>query len=404
MLDRITGFLEKIQETASALWSKLANRVSPFLQRLWNKFPRPAQKILAMTARGFVAIWNAINIPMLAVLFGFAVGAIAVLAIGKSPMDVYRAVWDGTFTSVRAFVTTLAYVTPLIFTGLAVAFAFRTGLFNIGAEGQFIVALFVSGYIGFTWPELSPPLLLTLSLLGGAMAGALWAGLPGLLKAKLGVHEVINTIMMNHIAFFFVNWLINVPFKAHMYQATEPVPDAIRLTRLSDILPIDAAQGHTGIFIALAAALACYLVLWRTTLGFEIRATGLNQHAARYAGMSVGRNIILAMLISGFLAGLGGAVQTLGFRFRVYEMAAFPNFGFNGIAVALIGKNHPFGVILAALLFGMLQRADSLIQIQAGVPRQVVAIIQASVIFFVAADQIIKWLFSRRKKEVEVHD
>lgn len=374
------------------------------VRRWLGKAPAIAKSRFAGLARCFSMLWSAVNIPLLAVLFGFAVGAIAVVAIGKNPLQVYVAVWNSTFSDLRAFATTLAYVTPLIFTGLAVAFAFRCGLFNIGAEGQFIVGLFVSGYIGFTWPHLAPPLLLTLALLGGGLAGALWAGLPGLLKAKLGVHEVINTIMMNHIAFFFVNWLISEPFKAPMYQATEAVPEAIRLTRLSDILPIEAAQGHSGIFIALAVALACYLVLWRTTLGYEVRATGLNPHAAQYAGISVAKNIILAMLISGFLSGLGGAVQTLGFRYRVYEMSAFPNFGFNGIAVALIGKNHPLGVIFAALLFGMLQRADSLIQVQAGVPRQVVAIIQASVIFFVAADQIIKLLFARRKKEVVVHD
>lgn len=354
--------------------------------------------------RGLTSLWNAINIPLLAVLFGFIVGAIAVIAIGKNPLQVYLAVWNSTFSDLRAFVTTLAYITPLVFTGLAVAFAFRCGMFNIGAEGQFIVGLFVSGFIGFTWPHLAPPLLLTLALLGGGLAGALWAGLPGLLKAKLGVHEVINTIMLNHIAFFFVNWLISGPFKAPGYQATEGVPEAIRLTRLSDILPIDSALGHSGIFIALAAAIACYLVLWRTTLGLEVRATGLNPHAAQYAGISVTKNIILAMLISGFFSGLGGAVQTLGFRFRVYEMSGFPNFGFDGIAVALIGRNHPLGILLAAFLFGILKRADALIQMQADVPRQVVAIIQASVIFFVAADQIIKWLLARRKKEVVVHD
>lgn len=344
------------------------------------------------------------KVPLLAILFGFLVGAFVIIIIGRNPIEAYLAVYYSVFGSILGFLETISFVTPLIFTGLAVAFAFRCGLFNIGAEGQFIVGMFVTGYIGFTWPNLPSVLLLPLAILGGTLAGAIWSGIPGLLKAKLGVHEVINTIMMNHIAFFLVNWLVSDPFKAANYQGTERVPESIILKRLSDIFSLDSASGHTGIFIALVAALGAYYLLWRTTTGFEIRATGLNPNASEYAGISVARSLILAMLISGAFAGMGGAVQTLGLRYRVWEMAAFPMFGFNGIAVALIGKNHPIGVILGAFLFGALLRSDAAIQIQADVPRQVVAIIQASVIFFVAADQIVRWLVSRRKKEVAIND
>ncbi len=396
----------------SALFKKWAAFAAAPLLKLWPRLPKPLRYLLTLLGRVLFTLgrvffnqWNEnLKVPLLAVLFGFAVGAVVTLIIGRNPIDVFVAIYDSNFGSLRGFSETLSFITPLILTGLAVAFAFRCGLFNIGAEGQFIVGMFVSGYIGLTWPHLPPLVLLPLALLGGTLAGALWSGVPGLLKAKLGVHEVINTIMMNHIAFFLVNWLVSGPFKAPNYQGTAPVPESIRLSRFSDFLNIEPSSGHTGIFLALAAVAICYFLLWRTTTGFEIRATGLNPRAAEYAGISVARNLLLAMLISGAFAGLGGSIQTLGVRFRVWEMAAFPNFGFNGIAVALIGKNHPVGVILGALLFGALMRSDAAIQIQADVPRQVVAIIQAAVIFFVAADQIIRWLVARKKKGAVIND
>lgn len=403
------SFFKECGAAAVRFWREA---VAAPLSRIWLRLPEPVQRagaalwrLLAAIGRFLLHQWREnLKVPVIAVLFGLAVGAVIILCIGKNPLAAYAAVYRSVFSSLTHFSETLAYVTPLIFTGLAVAFAFRCGLFNIGAEGQAIVGMFVSGYIGFTWPHLPPALLMTLALLGGTAAGAIWSGIPGLLKARLGVHEVINTIMMNHVAFFLVNWLVSDPFKAPNYQATVPVPESIRLARLSDILPIQPATGHTGILIALAAAALCWFILWRTTAGFEVRATGLNPRAAEYAGINIARNLLLAMLISGAFAGLGGAVQTLGVRYRVWEMAAFPNFGFNGIAVALIGRNHPAGVILGALLFGALMSSDAAIQIQAGVPREVVAVIQAAVIFFVAADQIVRWLMARRKKEAVILD
>lgn len=375
------------------------------LLKLWELIPRWLRNILSAAVRIVLDFWREnLKVPVIAIIFGFLVGALVILAIGKNPLLAYMAIYKSVFSGMRNFSETIAYVTPLIFTGLAVAFAFRCGLFNIGAEGQVIVGMFVTGYIGFTWPHLPPVILLPLAVLGGALAGAIWSGIPGLLKARLGVHEVINTIMMNHIAFYLVNWLVSDPFKAPNYQATAPVPESIRLTKLSDLLSFEPASGHTGIFVALAAAVICYFILWRTTLGFEIRATGFNAGASKYAGVNTSRSLFMAMVISGAFAGLGGALQTLGVRYRVWEMAAFPEFGFNGIAVALIGKNHPAGVVLGAFLFGALMRSDAAIQMQADVPRQVVAIIQAAVIFFVAADEIVRWLVAKRKREVVVHD
>ena len=364
------------------MFKKPAKQLKESLLKLWELIPRWLRNILSAAVRIVLDFWREnLKVPVIAIIFGFLVGALVILAIGKNPLLAYMAIYKSVFSGMRNFSETIAYVTPLIFTGLAVAFAFRCGLFNIGAEGQVIVGMFVTGYIGFTWPHLPPVILLPLAVLGGALAGAIWSGIPGLLKARLGVHEVINTIMMNHIAFYLVNWLVSDPFKAPNYQATAPVPESIRLTKLSDLLSFEPASGHTGIFVALAAAVICYFILWRTTLGFEIRATGFNAGASKYAGVNTSRSLFMAMVISGAFAGLGGALQTLGVRYRVWEMAAFPEFGFNGIAVALIGKNHPAGVVLGAFLFGALMRSDAAIQMQADVPRQVVAIIQAAVIF-----------------------
>jgi ABC-type uncharacterized transport system permease subunit len=388
-----------------AMFRKPAKQLKESLLKLWELIPGWLRNKLSAGGRIILDFWREnLKVPVIAIIFGFLIGALVILAIGKNPLLAYMAIYKSVFSSMRNFSETIAYVTPLIFTGLAVAFAFRCGLFNIGAEGQVIVGMFATGYIGFTWPHLPPVILLPLAILGGTLAGALWSGLPGLLKARLGVHEVINTIMMNHIAFYLVNWLVSEPFKVPNYQATAPVPESIQLTKLSDLFSFEPASGHTGIFFALAAAVICYLILWRTTLGFEIRATGFNAQASEYAGVSISRSLFMAMLISGAFAGLGGALQTLGVRYRVWEMATFPEFGFNGIAVALIGKNHPAGVVLGAFLFGALMRSDAAIQMQAGVPRQVVAIIQAAVIFFVAADEIVRWLVAKRKREVVVHD
>ena len=336
-----------------------------------------------------------LRIPAYAVLFGLLVGGLFTLAIGQNPLMVYWAILYAFFSG---FLEVVGQATPLICTGLAVALAFRCGLFNIGVEGQITIAMLASGVVGVKLGFLPGIILLPLCILSGILAGALWAGIPGWLKAKRGIHEVINSIMMNYIALYLVNTLVLSKWlKAPNYGATYPVPTSAWLPRLAGT----QVSANMGLFLALGAVFLVYWILWHSTLGFQIRATGHNPQAAEYAGMNTSRQLILAMLISGGLAGLGGAIQTLGVKHRVYQFSGFINYGFDGLAVSLIGRNHPVGVVLAALLFGTLSYSSVTIQLMAGVPKQVIGIIQACIIFFVAADEIVKWVLKRlaRKKE-----
>jgi simple sugar transport system permease protein len=350
-----------------------------FLKRLWRSFTR---------------IWaDSLRLPVLAVLIGLALGAVIIWATGKDPLLAYSAMVKGVFGSPSAFGETIAYATPLILTGLAVSFAFRCGLFNIGAEGQVIMGMLVSGLVGIYMP--GPGwLVASAAIAAGGVAGALWAAVPGILKATRGIHEVINSIMMNYIAMYVANYLIQGKFKAEGVQGTAQVKASARL------LPIlEPSQATIGIFVALACAGVIYFILWRTTFGYEVRAVGQNPNASRYAGINVVLNMVMAMVVSGALAGMGGALQTMGPRGRVFTFFASPGYGFDGIAVALIGRNHPIGVVFAAFLFGALSKSGLDMMMTAQVPKQVIAIIQAAIIFLVAADQIIAWLFRLRKKE-----
>lgn len=336
---------------------------------------------------------NNLRVPAFAVLFGLLVGGVFTLAIGQNPLMVYWAIFYGL---IDGFLEVVGQATPLICTGLAVAFAFRCGLFNIGAEGQITIAMLVSGAVGIKLSFLPGIILMPLCILGGMLAGAIWAGIPGWLKAKYGIHEVINSIMMNYIALYLVNTLVLSRWlKAPNYQATYEIPTSTWLPRLAGV----QVSANMGVFLALGAVALIYWLLWHSTLGFQIRATGHNPQAAEYAGMNVTRQLILAMLISGGLAGLGGAIQTLGVKHRVYQFFGFINYGFDGLAVSLIGRNHPVGVVLAALLFGTLSYSSVTIQMMAGVPKQVIGIIQACIIFFVAADEIVKWVLKRLSRK-----
>ncbi len=343
---------------------------------------------------------EAVSIPVLATIVGMIVGTVFILIAGKSPIQAYTAFAQAVAGSPRAFGETLVSTIPLIFTGLAVSLAFRSGLFNIGVEGQYLVAQIAAVVVGYAvkMPEgLSPGLAglfhVTLALLAGTAAGAFWASIAGLLKAFRGVHEVINSIMLNYVALFLGSWLLNAYLKGSSGQgSSQPVQATAALTQGL----IEGSRLHTGLWIALVAAFVVWIILWKTPSGYEIRAVGLSPGAAEYAGISVGRNIVLAMALSGALSGLAGAVQTLGVNRRFFETTAFVGYGFDGIAVALVGRNHPLGVILAALLFGALERGGPQMQAAAGVPKAVIYIVQGTVIFFVAAEGI--WRFLRNRK------
>ncbi len=331
-------------------------------------------------------------ISFIAVIAALLVGAVIVYIAGSSPYEAYKALYEGAFGSTYDFAQTLTRTTPLIFTGLTVAFAFRCGLFNIGGEGQLYVGGMAAAIVGVSFSGLPVYVHLPLALGVGAVTGGAWSLIPSVLKAKVGAHEVITTIMMNYIGIRLVDYLSNYPFKAEGWIAqTDVVEPSAQLPRL-----VPSTQLSAAIFLALACVVIVYYILWKTTLGYEIRAVGLNPTAAEYGGISVKKSIIVAMFISGMLAGLGGSGEVLGLHKR-FIFGFSPGYGFDGIAVAVLGRNHPVGVVLGALLFGALRNGGMVMKQMTNVPTDLVVAIQGIVILFVAAPEMFK-IFRRIRK------
>jgi simple sugar transport system permease protein len=320
------------------------------------------------------------------------------LVAGYNPIQAYNALFVSALFQPYDFGETIRTVTPLLLSGLAVALAFRTGLFNIGVEGQFIVGQLAAVIVALHLP-LPPVLHMLVAMLAGAVAGAIWAAVPGWLKATRGVNEVIVTIMMNFIALYLSNVLIRV-WLTNGADSTERIPESasLRLSFLSEMF--DGARIHLGIVFAILSAILMYILVWRTRLGFELRAVGHSPLAAEYAGMSVKKSIILSMMISGSFAGLAGAGEALGTSGYIAIQPAFTGIALDGIAVALLGANSPIGVTLAALLFGVLTYGGGNMQFEAGVPFEVIRVVFAAIILFVAANvsgRIMEW-FKRKKR------
>ncbi len=328
--------------------------------------------------------------PLIAVIAAFVVGGIVVALIGDDPIETYRLLIGSALSWPDGIGYTLFYATPLIFTGLAVAVGFRCGLLNIGAEGQLTIAAFATAWAGITFASLSAWFLIPLACLTAILSGAAWGAIPGLLKARLGSHEVINTIMMNFIAAGVASALTQSYFKAQGDAILETLPIGVTahiprlgtmIPRLPERIPVNLAF----VFAVLACAFV-YLFLWRTTWGYEIRATGASPQAAEYGGVSVKKQIVLAMALSGGLAGMVAINEVLGYRYRYYQGFS-AQYGFTGIAVALLGRNHPAGVLLAAIFFGALIRGGLFVDIfTQNVSKDLVLVLQALVILFVAAE------------------
>jgi simple sugar transport system permease protein len=376
------------------------------------------------TAAARVAIQQragGIVVPLATVILAFLIGGLVVLATGHNPLLAYRDIFNGaglnwifhpttdtTGTAAYNLSQTLLQTTTLILTGLAVAFAFRCGMFNIGGQGQYFMGLFVANWIGISMAGLDPVAHVLLAVAGATAAGAIWAGIAGFLKATTGAHEVISTIMLNWIAFWFGTYLFGIagPLQGPENVATNvPISgDVAESAKLPVFWGDPAFQGlHVGFFVALAALVVFWLVLNRTTLGYEVRAVGFNPDAAAYGGISVKKNLIRAMAISGAFAGLAGGLDMLGYLYH-FGVSDIPvsQVGFLGIAVALLGRNTALGTGLAAFLFGALLfgTTHGLAQsssIQPELASNLTYLIQGLVVLFVGADLLILSVWNARK-------
>lgn len=340
--------------------------------------------------------------PLLAVLLAFVVGAIIILLIKDNPFETYSILLANSFGSAKDIGYTLFYATPLIFTGLAVAVAFRCGLFNIGGEGQLYVAAFATAWVGiklggtvvdkvdWSWASLPAFLLIPICILTAIIVGGIWGAIPGILRAKFGSSEVINTIMLNFIAIALVSYLTQYHYKnPGPILQTAPIGEAAHIPQLHEYLsfiPKDVPLNIASI-IALLMCLLVYIFLWKTKWGYELRAVGQNASAAEYGGISPQKQMITAMTISGALAGMVAINEVLGFRHH-FEDGFSAELGFMGIAVALLGRNHPLGVLIAALFFAVLQRGEIFVDaFTRYVSKDISMVLQAIAILFVACLQ-----------------
>ena len=345
--------------------------------------------------------------PLVAVAAAFVICGIIILLIGDNPFTTFRLLVENSFISPEGIFDTLHYATPLIFTGLAVAVALRCGLLNIGAEGQLYTAAFATAWVGikfggtvvmvngqqqdWSWTSLPAIFLVPMCIATAVIVGGIWGGIPGYLKAKFGSHEVINTIMLNFIAIALVSYLTQYHYKipGDPILQTAPIGDAATIPRLSSFLPFVPTTVPLNVAFLLAI-LMCFLVyvfLWKTKWGYELRAVGENPSAAEYGGISPKKQIIIAMSISGALAGMVAIGEVMGFRHNYYHGFS-AEWGFWGIAVALLGRNHPFGVLIAAIFFGVLLRGGIFVDaFTQYVSKDLVEVLQAIIILFVAALQ-----------------
>lgn len=337
--------------------------------------------------------------PLWAVVLSLVAGAGFILAIGLDPLHAYAGLWDGAFGTVNSIGVTVNQATPLILTGLGVLFAFRCGVWNIGAEGQLYMGAAAATATALHLKGLPAALHVPVTLLAGFVAGAIWGAIPGWLRGVRGVNEVISTLMMNYIAINFVSWLVRGPLQetTRYYPQSDLLPD-------SAILPVilPGSPLHAGVIVALAAAAVSHFILWNTTLGFRLRAVGANPFAARHAGLDVAKNVMLAMVISGGLAGLAGAGEILGVQGRLRDTFS-PGFGYDGIVVALLGQLQPVGVLLASVFFGSLRSGASMMQRTAQVPVTLVYVIQGLTVLLVVGSYGVRaWAQWRRRKREEV--
>ncbi len=345
------------------------------------------------------AAWGIVALPLLSILLALIVGALVMILsapIAGKPVDLglpltaYGALFQGSVGNFDAIIGTLRTTAPLLLAGLGIGLGFKAGLFNIGAQGQFLIGGIASIAFAQLVHDMDPLIAIPFALLGGILGGALWAFIPGVLKATRGAHEVVTTIMMNYIALSTLSYLASGPLKLPL--SPQPVTAGVGNAALPILLGRD---GHLGILIAFLVVPLVWFLLYRTTRGFEIRAVGANPDAARYAGMKPRRLIILTMSIAGGLAGLAGAGNILGVNHQM--SASFSTtVGFDAITVALLGRSNPVGIVFASLLLGAMRAGAPLMQIEAGVPVELVDVVQAIILLFLVANAVLRRFFRLR--------
>jgi simple sugar transport system permease protein len=351
--------------------------------------------------------WEVLALPAISILLSVIVGSIVILIsewlvngqleLGLA-VEAYQALLEGSIGSIDAILNTLVAATPLILGGLSVGLAFRAGLFNIGAQGQFLMGALGAVIVGVAVRDVSPILAIPAALAAGMIFGAAYGFIPGILKATSGAHEVVTTIMLNFIAIGILAAMVSGPLKV------PASPQPITLEVGNAALPVLVGRnGHIGLIYALLMAVAYGWLLFRTTRGFEIRTAGANPDAARYAGMSPRRIIVWTMSAAGLLAGLAGATELLGVTH--FMTASYgTTVGFDSIAVALLGRTSPLGIVLSALLFGGMRAGAPLMQIEAGVPAELVGVIQATILFFLVVSPVIQRLFRLRGARAAIEE
>jgi general nucleoside transport system permease protein len=341
--------------------------------------------------------------PVFATLAALAVGAVMLFFLGANPLEAYQALWDGAFGSSNAFAETLVKATPLLLVALGICISFRGDVINIGGEGQMIIGAIAATWIGLIFTEWPGWVIIPLAMLIGFLGGAIWGGIPGFLKAYFNVNEILSTVMMNAIAVQLMNFLLRGPMiDPSQAELASKIPQTARLVEAFRLARWVPTRLHLGALIAVALAILVYILLWRTTLGYRIRAVGQNIYAARYAGINVKRYIVLSLLLSGAFAGLAGAIQVYGVNYRMITDGSSSGFtgsaGFNGIVAALFGQLHPIWSIPASILFGALLVGANSMQRVVQVPSAFVIALNGLVVVFVVSSEI--WRRRRQRRRL----
>ncbi|HLE72977.1 MAG TPA: ABC transporter permease [Anaerolineales bacterium] len=342
-------------------------------------------------------------LPVFAALAALVVGAVMLWLLKANPFQAYQALWAGAFGSSNAVAETLVKATPLLLVALGICIAFRGDVINIGGEGQMIIGALLATWVGLSFNNWPGWVVISMAMVGGFLGGAIWGGIPGLLKAYFNVNEILSTVMMNSIAVYIMNFMLRGPMiDPSQAQLASKIPQTARLLEAFRLPRLAPTRLHLGILIAVILAILVYIVLWRTTLGYRIRAVGQNPYASRYGGIKVKRYVVVALLLSGAFAGLAGATQVFGVNYRMITDGSASGFtgsaGFNGIVAALFGQLHPILSIPASILFGALLVGANSMQRVVQVPSALVTVLNGLVVVFVVSSEI--WRRQRQRRRL----